>query len=158
MEKDILLKQTKLYSIHFLDCRFVWRYRIRCRTDDTALSLLGFCRTVSQNDLNSMPWFYYRKKMNWVGFEPASAATAAFLERRLYLHLEEIAKKGTNDCSNLTWSTLLTNFLLLHTSLPYISLFHINYQPLVTANNPHCTWNYFHLSNLELSWHKNLHK
>jgi hypothetical protein len=23
--------------------------------------LLDFCRTVSQNELNSMPWFYYKK-------------------------------------------------------------------------------------------------
>jgi hypothetical protein len=33
--------------------------------------------------------------MNWVGVELTSAATAAFLEKRLYLRLEEIAKKGT---------------------------------------------------------------
>jgi hypothetical protein len=50
-----------------------------------------------------------------------TAAKAAFLETRLYLRLEEIAKKGTNDRSNLNWSTLLTNFLLLH----YISAVHI---------------------------------
>jgi hypothetical protein len=59
--------------------------------------------------------------MNWVGFELMTAATAAFLEARPYLRLEEIAKKGTNDCSNLTWSTLLTNLLRLH----YISAVHI---------------------------------
>lgn len=59
--------------------------------------------------------------MNLVGVEPATAATAAFLETRLYLRLEEIANKGTNDCSNPTWSTLLTNFLVLH----YISAIHI---------------------------------
>jgi hypothetical protein len=73
--------------------------------------------------------------MDRVGFEPTTSA-AGFLETRFYLRLEEIAKKGTNDCSNPSPSTLLTNFLVLR----YISAIRvplrIKYQPLVTANNP----------------------